>query len=47
MHKLVAKIIITTAKKDTKGYCAIHLAVMCDGADVDFEQTVKVLNSLR
>jgi hypothetical protein len=32
---------------DTKGYSAIHLAVLCDGPDVDFEETVKVLNGLK
>ena len=33
-------------KKDNDGYSAVHLAVMCNGPDIEFEQTVKVLSKL-
>ena len=35
------------AKADSTGFSAIHLAVLCDGPDIDFEKTVKVLKCLR
>lgn len=38
---------ITIDKQDANGDCPIHLAVKCNGADADFEKTVKVLENLR
>ena len=35
------------AKKDKNGDAAIHLAVMCEGSDTDFKNTVKVLGNLK
>ena len=38
---------MVTGKLDMQGYSAVHLAVLHDGPDVDFEKTVTTLNSLR
>ena len=38
---------VTTAKQDTDGLCAIHLAVKCSGPDINFKKTCEVLESLR
>ena len=37
----------TTAKQDTDGHCAIHLAAKYFGPDIDFKKTCEVLESLR
>ena len=38
---------MTTDRKDREGACSIHLAVMCNGMDENFERTVDVLEGIR
>lgn len=35
------------AQQDSEGNYAIHLAVMCNGMDTDFERTVNILDTIR